>query len=383
MSDDNATGGTPKPRGSVGVLRVEDFASDPTPFVDVRIAESIGKESYSFVGAGVTQGGVASSQLGNSSGFNVGAARLPAGKVNNAHLHYTAEVFAVTRGHFEFTIGVGPDAVTIDAGPGDILSIPTWVFRSFRNPSASEDAWAYTFLGRDETGGVVWAPDVLALAAETGLWLDASQRVIEAPAGSSPDVETIHPLDDTDLASLRPVTEADLRRCLVGIDDVVWHDAATLPSCLPDHGTSLAPLIGLGMNADRYAHPPLASHGVGFSLEWLTIDPGCSTGVHAVEESQVAIVISGDVTTERHGDTKISSEHAPAGSVVNLPGADWRSIHNPGDVPARLLVATTGVDRATVEWSSDLVASALEKNVAIDANGCVAPAHVLNGSRRP
>ena len=43
---------------------------------------------------------------------------------------------------------------------GDVVSIPTWIFRGFTNIGA-DDSWIFTALGRDESGGVIWDPKIL------------------------------------------------------------------------------------------------------------------------------------------------------------------------------------------------------------------------------
>ena len=47
---------------------------------------------------------------------------------------------------------------------GDVISIPTWIFRGFTNVGP-EYGWIFTALGRDESGGVIWHPTILRGAA--------------------------------------------------------------------------------------------------------------------------------------------------------------------------------------------------------------------------
>ncbi|NIM20038.1 MAG: hypothetical protein GTO42_08460, partial [Candidatus Latescibacteria bacterium] len=61
-------------------------------------------------------------------GFNIGAAAMPTGITNNLHIHFTAEVFMVYDGEYTFRWGSNGENEFV-AGPGDILSVPTWIFR--------------------------------------------------------------------------------------------------------------------------------------------------------------------------------------------------------------------------------------------------------------
>ena len=142
------------------------FVADRSAFVDVRLPRSAGKASYSLIGPGVSQNPDQVVNLPEAHGFHVGAASMGHGVVNNQHMHFTAEVFICARGSWRMRIGEHGQQ-TLDISEGTVFSVPTWVFRGFEN-TGPDDGWLYAVLGGDETGGIVWAPDVLAAAAETG-----------------------------------------------------------------------------------------------------------------------------------------------------------------------------------------------------------------------
>ncbi len=373
------------------VITPEEFVADPTAFVDVRLPQSKGKESYSFIGPGVSQNSQQVINLIEPHGFNVGAAALPAGALNNPHLHFTAEVFICMRGHFRFTVGLDHQfsqgqkgtAVSIEVNPGDVFSVPTWVFRSFEN-IGTEEGWVYTCLGQDVTGGIIWAPSVLDEAAETGLHLDRYNRLIDTVAGESLEgVELMPRMTKTDIDRLAQPTATFLETRLVTQDDLIFDGQALLSVAGTESGVGLARVIGPGMNQSR---PALAQTPItnphGFSLEWLRLDSGATIGLHLVDRPQVAYVINGSVRLEVNTDAGSSSEalqtDLPEGSVVSLPAGTWRRLRNVGEARALVALASEGDDRARIHWSSAVEEAALDRNLTIDADGYIAPAHLVD-----
>ena len=176
------------------IIEPDDFVADTSAFVDVRLEGSAGKASYSFIGPGVSQNVDQVVNLAEPHGFCIGGASMPSGAVNNQHMHYTAEVFICTRGQFQMRLGQHGDS-RVDIGPDSIISIPTWMFRGFQN-IGGDDSFMYSVLGGDETGGLLWAPQVLEAAAATGLYLTADHAVIDAKAGDPTD-NTLPPIDES------------------------------------------------------------------------------------------------------------------------------------------------------------------------------------------
>ena len=97
--------------------------------------------------------------LTEAHGFSLGVAAMPPGTINNLHIHFTAEVFMIQRGRWTFRWGAEGEN-TIEGGPGDVVSVPTWIFRGFSN-TGDEDGWIFTALGGDDTGGIIWHPSIL------------------------------------------------------------------------------------------------------------------------------------------------------------------------------------------------------------------------------
>ncbi len=358
------------------VIEPNDFVADTSAFVDVRLEGSAGKASYSFIGPGVSQNADQVVNLSEPHGFCIGAASMPSGQVNNPHAHYTAEVFICTRGRWQMRIGQHGER-RVDIGPDSVISIPTWTFRGFQNVGG-DDSWLFSVLGGDDTGGIMWAPQVIEAAAATGMYLTPDHGVVDARAGESAD-DTLAPIAAARLVEFDDYTEDEIGDWIVDADGLDWSDTALLSSLLPGHHSAMAPVIGFGLTEDRRQHPPI-TRPHGFSLEWLHLDPGASTGLHRIGQSQALFLIDGDWEIAYNRGDDRTSRSTVAGSVVSVPAGCWRELANTGASPARCLVVCDGDERARVEWDPAVLAAAAELGWSHDANGYRAPIDLLAGT---
>jgi len=340
------------------VIEPADFIADTEAFVDVRIDRSRGKASYSFIGPGVSQNAKQSINLTVPHGFNVGAASMPHGVVNNPHMHYTAEVFICTRGAFRMTVGRNSEQA-VDMAVGDVFAAPTWVFRGFEN-TGPDDSWVFVVLGGDDTGGIIWSPDVLREAAETGLYLARDNSLIDAEAGDQIN-DVVVPADDAALEHVDTYTDEELAAHLVPATDRQWSDRALLSSVLPGHASELAPVLGFGMTEDRRHRAPVM------------------TGTHRISETQVLLLAEGEWRVGfNRGEELIESKPAD-GSVVSIPPDAWRSFTNTGTTDA-VAAVVCGTDAPNViEWDAELVQQAAASGWVRDAAAKIAPVALLAG----
>jgi quercetin dioxygenase-like cupin family protein len=357
------------------IIEPSDFVADTEAFVDVRIERSKGKASYSFIGPGVSQNAAQKINLPLPHGFNVGGASMPHGVVNNPHLHYTAEVFICTRGSFQITVGRNEEQ-TIDLAPGDVFAAPPWIFRGFTN-TGPDDGWMFVVLGGDDTGGIIWSPDVLVEAAETGLKLGSDNSLIDERAGDDA-THALQPVSDEALRSIDSYTDTGLAAHLVRADDRRWSDRALLSSVVAGHASAVAPVLGHGMSEDRRHRPPVLT-AQGFSIEWLRVEPGCSTGVHRSGEPQVLFLTEGAWQISCNTDGNELEAKPATGSIVSVPAGAWRNFTNVGPAPS-VMAVVNGTDNANaIEWHSDIVAAAAEAGWGLDANRKIADRRLLPG----
>lgn len=359
------------------IIEPSDFIADTEAFVDVRIERSRGKASYSFIGPGVSQNAEQRINLTVPHGFNVGAASMPHGVVNNPHLHYTAEVFVCTRGSYRMTIGRHGEQV-VDIGLGDVFAAPTWVFRGFEN-TGPDDGWVFVVLGGDDTGGIIWSPDVLREAADTGLHLAPDNSLIDTARGDEA-AEVVAPIDDAALDELDSYSDAELEAHVARCQDRAWSDRALLSSVLDDHRTAIAPAIGHGMSECRTHRSPIMT-AQGFSIEWLRIDAGSSTGLHSLDESQVLLLAEGDWRISMNRDADRRMAEPATGSVVSIPPGAWRDFSNIGTTPA-VAAVVCGTDSPNhIIWDQAIVDASRSAGWVRDAAGKIAPKSLLPQGR--
>lgn len=356
-----------------------DLKADRAAFLDTKIPGSEKKINYPLIGPGVSENAEQEVPVTAPHGFNLGGAVMPAGVVNNLHLHFTAEVFVCFAGEWRFRWGVDGSDGEATVSDGDIISIPTWIFRGFT--SLTDDAWLYTALGRDESGGLIWAPSVIEKAARYGMHLGADNKIIETAPGEYPEgVELVRPLDAAQLAGLQKVSVEQMRPRLAKPEDLVWEPAPFLDTRLPGGGAELALVVGYGMTENRFQHPRLTDpHGL--AMSWLRAAPGSGMNLHRMAQSEVLIVKTGRLQVTLNREQPVSVELGPY-DTLSIPKGAWRQFRAVGDDTAQAVVITEGDGRVYLEWDPAVVEAAAQVDAAIDPNGYVAPAGLLNGRSR-
>lgn len=352
-----------------------DLQEDRAAFLDARIPGSEAKINYPLIGPGVSENDDQVVPVTEPHGFNLGGAVMPAGVINNLHLHFTAEVFVCFAGEWQFRWGVGGadgEAVVAD---GDVISIPTWIFRGFT--SRTDDAWLYTALGRDQSGGLIWEPSVIEKAARYGRHLGADGKIIETAPGERPDgVELMKPLDGEQLAALTHYSVQDMRARLAQPGDLVWNSEPFLDSRLPGGGAQLALVIGYGLTEDRAQRPRLTDpHGL--AIAWLRAEPGQGVGLHRIAESEVLLVKTGTLRVTVNREDPVTVDLGPY-DVLSVPKDAWRSFASVGEEAAQFVVITEGDGRVVLDWDEAVVKEARDADIARDANGYLAPASLVS-----
>lgn len=203
------------------VVRYGDLKPCYNAFIDTRSPGSEAKENFTIIGPGVSENPEQFVHIAEPHGYNIGGARQPPGCVNSQHSHNTAEVFVVHTGIWRFDLGEhGADAQVV-LHPGDVISLPTNVFRGFTNVGET-DGFLWAVLGEDDPGRVTWAPKVFEMAKDFGLILLESGRLIDTtlgemiPKGARPMI----PTSPAQVAALQRFTQAEAAK-------MVWRHANT------------------------------------------------------------------------------------------------------------------------------------------------------------
>jgi mannose-6-phosphate isomerase-like protein (cupin superfamily) len=312
---------------------------------------------------------------------------MPPGKHNPPHMHFTAEVFMCVHGRWDLQWGFNPGVLKAGIGPGDIASVPTWIYRGFQN-TGDVEGFMFTALGRDDTGGVLWGPDTLEAARAQGVHLTEDYRIIDEQAGQTWNDATdrrLQPMTPAEIGELRVWSAEQMARRVVRFADLAWSSNALLDARLPGCGAQMAPVIGLGMSQDRnHEAPVINSHG--FSIEWLRIPPGGSVSRHGLREKQVLVVYQGQVEIEVESDegmTSMSLRGQPdIWDTYAMPADCWRSYRNRGDGDALVIVMSAGDGRKMIEWPASTLQAAGDRDVGVDANGYVAPRRFTDRAQR-
>ncbi|PJX21034.1 hypothetical protein CAP48_17115 [Advenella sp. S44] len=352
------------------LIRRSDMVACKIAFIDCKLPGSELKENYSLIGPGVTQSKDQVVNLTEKHGFSVGVAAMPAGTVNNLHVHFTAEVFMIYEGNWRFRLGTGSNITEIDAGPGDVLSIPTWIFRGFSN-IGNGNGWIFTLLGGDDTGGIIWHPSILEAAAEHGMYLTQDNMLVDTQAGdpmpSSDDL--LKPLNTEQMNSLRNYSPEEMNERVVHADQRNWSHQALL-GCVSNGRCELAPVLGYGMTEDG-SHIPKISNPHGFSVEWLRLNSHASTGRFKLREKLVIFVMKGTielVLNESDSEQRFTLNEQ---DLFSVPPNVWRQINSHGNEKAEVTLVIAGDHRKHIIWPQEIIQTAQASGYVRDPNGYI------------
>ena len=194
------------------IVRYGDLIPCKTAFIDAHTPGSDQKENFTIIGGGVSESADQHVHIKDTPGFNIGAAGQPPKCRNSLHTHTTAEVFFVLKGRWRFFWGRWGDAGEVTLEEGDIINIPTGMFRGFENIGTDYGMIMAILGGDDAGGGVIWAPQVIEDAADHGLVLGENGKLYDTKKGEvlPSDVAPMKPLAEDKLALLREPTTAEV-----------------------------------------------------------------------------------------------------------------------------------------------------------------------------
>ena len=187
------------------IVRYGELVPCKTAFIDAHTPGSDQKENFTIIGGGVSESPDQHVHIVIPHGFNIGAAGQPPKCRNSLHDHNTAEVFFVLSGRWRFFWGRWGNAGEVVLEQGDIINIPTGIFRGFEN-IGTEYGMIMAILGGDDAGGGVhWAPQVVEDAADHGLILGENGKLYDQKKGQSlPDGIGPMPVMQSDELAKRP-----------------------------------------------------------------------------------------------------------------------------------------------------------------------------------
>ena len=196
------------------IVRYSDLKPCKTAFIDAHTPGSNQKENFTIIGSGVSESPDQHVHIKETPGFNIGAAGQPPGCTNSLHSHTTAEVFYVLKGRWRFFWGRDGKDGEVIASEGDLVNIPTGIFRAFKNIGNSYGMIMAVLGGDDAGGGVTWAPEVINNAKEYGLILGENGLLYDTKKGESlpGNVNPMPLLSDDELKDFPIVTTEEFEK---------------------------------------------------------------------------------------------------------------------------------------------------------------------------
>jgi quercetin dioxygenase-like cupin family protein len=264
-------------------------------FIDCRSPGSEAKENFTIIGPGVSENPAQHVHIAEPHGFNIGGARQPMGCVNSQHSHDTAEVFVAHTGHWRFDLGEHGTDAQVELHPGDVISIPTRMFRGFTALTLADDGspgFLWSVLGEDNPGRVTWAPQVFEMAKDYGLVLLENGSLVDTAAGEQvpEDAKPMPPTSREEATALRRNIDAE---------SIIFRDDAT-------DGSYVTAVIG-------EAGPLDWDHG--FSMERFDIAAGEEIAWDGEDGVDVLFVHKGQITlSAADGDLTLG-----AGDTLSMP----------------------------------------------------------------
>ena len=194
------------------IVRYGDLIPCKTAFIDAHTPGSDQKENFTVIGGGVSESPDQHVHIKDTPGFNIGAAGQPPKCRNSLHCHRTAEVFFALKGRWRFFWGRWGDAGEVTLEEGDIINIPTGIFRGFENIGTDYGMIMAILGGDDAGGGVIWAPQVITDAKDHGLVLGDNGKLYDTKkgAGLPEDVKPMPLLSDAELKDFPERTTAEV-----------------------------------------------------------------------------------------------------------------------------------------------------------------------------
>ncbi|MEG9862886.1 MAG: cupin domain-containing protein [Parvularculales bacterium] len=193
------------------IVRYGDLIPCKTAFIDAHTPGSDRKENFTIIGGGVSESADQHVHIKETPGFNIGAAGQAPNCRNSLHTHRTAEVFCVLKGRWRFFWGNKGNDGEVVLEEGDVINIPTGIFRGFENIGTDYGMILAILGGDDAGGGVVWAPQVIEDAKDHGLILGNNGKLYDTKKGESlPDgIDPMPVLDEEQMALFKTVTTTE------------------------------------------------------------------------------------------------------------------------------------------------------------------------------
>ena len=247
------------------IARFEDLVPSSLPFVEGKLEGHKERKNYSIVGPGVAEDSKQFIKIPKPHSFNLGAVSAMPKNGSGLHSHTTAEVFLIFSGKWKFYWGAdGKNSTILNAG--DIISMPTNMFRGFEN-AGDKEGLIFVVLGKDDPGIITWVPDVLNKAKKTGMALLDDNSLIDLSNEKMPEGKNLlKPINEEKIKTFDNYTESEFNAFISKNNERLKSEFKL------DNGFVCAQIIG--NNFQNKINEPAIKHNTGFNLNILKAKKG-------------------------------------------------------------------------------------------------------------
>ena len=242
------------------IAKFSELTPSTLPFVEGRLEGHKERKNYSIVGPGVAEDSEQSVKISQAHGYNFGAVSANPKNGSGLHSHTTAEVFLIYSGKWRFYWGQdGKNEIIL--GKGDIISMPTNMFRGFEN-AGEDEGLIFVVLGNDDPGIITWVPKVLINAKETGLALLDDNSLIDLKKKEIPNgKKLLEPISNEQLDTFDNYSLDEIEKFICKFNNQSKFEHSL------NNQIKLIQIIGNQFCDQNYK--PLISHNTGFNLSIL------------------------------------------------------------------------------------------------------------------
>ena len=248
-----------------GIARFNELTPSTLPFVEGRLEGHKQRKNYSIVGPGVAEDSQQSIKISKPHGYNLGAVSANPKNGSGLHSHTTAEVFLIFSGKWRFYWGAdGKNEIILSQG--DIISMPTNMFRGFEN-AGEKEGLMFVVLGENDPGIITWVPKVLKNAKETGLALLEDNSLIDLTKDTKPEnKKLLEPISDEKIKEFDNYELSEIEKFICKFQNHSNHEK--------NLNENVKIIQVIGNNFCNSVMEPVISHKTGFNLSILKTKKG-------------------------------------------------------------------------------------------------------------
>ena len=247
------------------LAKFEDLVPSTLPFVEGKLEGHKERKNYSIVGPGVAEDIKQFVKIAMPHSFNLGAVSALPKNGSGLHSHTTAEVFIIYSGKWRFYWGAeGKDETILSAG--DIISMPTNMFRGFEN-AGNKEGLIFVVLGGDDPGIITWVPSVLEKAKQTGMALLNDNSLIDLSINDIPKNKSLlEPISSEEIKKFDNYKLNELEKYICKFSDRISHENKI------NENFNLIQVLGDTFQDKKFN--PVINHNTGFNLSILKAKKG-------------------------------------------------------------------------------------------------------------